>query len=176
MKNKKILTIAIISLFIFTGISAYLWYLYFNEYETKLIDSSPVMRFIKDVELINSGNINYVNANVEDDDSIIPTYYFTVKNHSDTDYKYVILLEETSSNDGCSTSTLFKRSELEYELTLDNKTIKTGGLDTLKNNILDTNTIKAEGTNDYSIKIRLKDSDTNYENKHFHYVVNMKEQ
>ena len=39
-----------------------------NKYATA---ASPAMRFIKGVELINSGNVNYVNANVEDDDSIL---------------------------------------------------------------------------------------------------------
>ncbi len=175
MKNKNILTIAIVCLFIFIGIASYLWYLYFHEYESKLIDASPAMKFIKGVELINSGNINYINANTSDDDSIIPTYYFTVKNHSDKDYNYVIFIEDSNGNDGCSPSTRLKRSELEYELTLDNQVIKEGSLDSLQNNVLDKNIIKVDGINDYSLKIKLKESDTNYENKHFHYVINMKE-
>ena len=175
MKNKGILTIAMISLFVFIGIASYLWYLYFHEYEAKLIDASPAMKFIKGVELINSGNTNYINANVLDDDSIIPTYYFSVKNHSDKDYNYVIIIEDTNGDDGCTSATRFKRSELIYELSLDNNVIKTGGLDTLTNNVLDKNIIKVNETNDYSFKIKLKDEDTNYESKHFHYTINMKE-
>lgn len=175
MKNKNILTIAIICLFIFVGIASYLWYLYFYEYEKNLIDASPAMKFLKGVELINSGNINYINANANDDDSIVPTYYFTVKNHSDKNYQYVILLEDSTGNDGCSPSTRLKREELEYELTLDNRVIKTGSLDSLVNNVLDKNIVNIDGINDYSLKIRLKDSDSNYENKHFHYIINMKE-
>ena len=175
MKNKGVLGIAIICLFIFVGISSYLWYLYFYEYENKLIDASPAMKFIKGVELINSGNINYVNANTTDDESIVPIYYFTVKNHSNKDYNYVIFIEDTPGNDGCTPSTRLKRNELEYELTLDNKIIKQGNLDSLNNNVLDKNIVKIDGTNDYSLKIKLKESDTNYENKHFHYVINMKE-
>ena len=133
------------------------------------------MKFLKGVELINSGSINYVSANTGDDESIIPTYYFTVKNHSDKDYNYVILLEDSTGNDGCSPSTRLKRDELEYELTLDNKVIKEGNLSSIENNILDKNIIKVDGINDYSLKIRLKENDIGYENKHFHYVINMKE-
>ncbi len=175
MKNKGVLTIAIISLLIFIGISSYLWYIYFHEYESKLIDASPAMKFIKGVELINSGSISYVNANTLDDEDAIPTYYFSVKNHSDKDYNYVILLEDSEGNDGCTPSTRLKRNELEYELTLDNEIIKTGGLNTLTNNVLDSNIIPINGTNDYSLRIKLKDNDTGYENKHFHYIINMKE-
>ncbi len=176
MKNRGVLSIAIVSLFIFVGISTYLWYIYFHDYEEELIAASPAMRFIKGVELINSGNVNYVNANVEDDDSIVPTYYFTVKNHSDKDYNYVILLEDIEGSDGCTPETRFKRSELEYELFLDGVVLKNDSLSTLKNNVLDINTIKVNGINDYSLKIKLKDSDIDYESKHFHYIINMKEQ
>ena len=37
MKSKNIITIGIFSLVIFMGIAAYLWYLYFHEYESKLL-------------------------------------------------------------------------------------------------------------------------------------------
>lgn len=175
MKNKGVLAVAIFSLFVFIGIASYLWYLYFQDYETTLVNASSAMKFIKGVELINSGNINYVNANVTDDDSVIPTYYFSVKNHSDKDYNYVILLEDIEGSDGCSSTSRFKRNELMYELTLDNVVVKSGGLDTLKNNVLDKNIIKVNGINDYSFRIKLKDDTTDYENKHFHFIINMKE-
>lgn len=175
MKNKGILTIAVICLFISFVIGSYLWYLYFHEYESKLIDASPAMKFIKGVELVNSGSINYVNANTLDNENIIPTYYFSVKNHSDKVYTYVIILEDSNGKDGCTPSTRLKRNELEYELSLDNEVILSGGLDTLNNNILTKNIIKIGETHDYSLKIKLKDDDTGYENKHFHYIINMKE-
>ena len=175
MKNRGVLTIAILSLLIFVGISSYLWYLYFQNYENKLLDANPAIRFLRGVELINSGNTNYINANASDDDSVIPVYYFSVKNHSDKDYNYVIIIEDSIGSDGCTSATRFKRNELEYELTLNGKKIQSGGLDTLSNNVLDKNVIKSNDTNDYSLKIKLKDEDINYENKHFHYIINMKE-
>ncbi len=175
MKNKNVLTIAVVCLFIFTGISSYLWYLYFYDYEQKLIDASPAMKFVKGVELINSGNINYVNANAFDDENMIPTYYFSVKNHSDRDYNYIILLEDTEGKDGCTEATRLTRNELEYELTLDNEVIKAGDLSLLDKNILDSNIIKVNETHDYSFKLRIKENAENYEGKHFHYIINMKE-
>ena len=175
MKNKKVLDIAVLCLIIFIGIASYLWYLYFNEYEGRLINENPKMEFIRGVELINTGSINYVNATVDDVDSIIPTYYFSVKNKSNKDYNYIIVIEDSEGTDGCSSSSRLSRSELIYELKLDNKVIKVDGLDTLSNNILDSNIVKANSTNDYSLKIRLKSDTTNYEDKHFHYVINLKE-
>lgn len=157
------------------GIASYLWYLYFHDYEGALISLNPNMEFLRGVELVNTGNINYVNAKTEDSDSIIPIYYFSVKSKSTKDFNYIIIIENSEGNDGCSSSTRLNRDELKYELTLDNKVIKTGGLDTLTNNILDANIIKAGSVNDYSLRIKLKEDTTDYENKHFHYVINMRE-
>ena len=133
------------------------------------------MEFIRGVELVNTGGINYINAEPQDDDSIIPIYYFSVKNKTDKDFDYVIVLEETDGNDGCVESTRFHKDELVYELKLDNKVIKEASLDTLVDNILDTNLVKGNNANDYSLKIRLKDDAKNYDKKHFHYVINLKE-
>lgn len=175
MKNKNVFIVAIISLIVFMGIATYLWYWYFHDYEGRLIAENSSMEFIRGVEFVNTGGINYINANPDDDDSIIPVYYFSVKNKVDKEFEYVITLDEEKSNDGCSESLRFERSELVYELKLDNKIIKEGGLDTLENNVIDTNIIKGKSTNDYSLKIRLKDDTVDYDKKHFHYVVNLRE-
>lgn len=176
MKNKNIFTIAIICLLIFVGIASYLWYLYFHEYENKLIAENCKPEFNQEVELVNTGNISYIDAKKEDSDSVVPVYYFSVKSNSNRDYNYVITFENSDGNDGCTSENRLDRSELEYELKYDNKVIKSAGLDTLSNNILDTGVIKANSVNDYSLKIRLKSDITNYQKKHFHYVINIKEQ
>ena len=69
----------------------------------------------------------------------------------------------------------FKREDLQYELKLDNKVIKSGGLDTLQNNLLDTNIIKKDSINDYSLKVWLKDDYEGKEKLHYHYIVTLKE-
>ena len=175
MKNKTILTLGVICLTIFIGISAYLWYLYFHEYEGKLIAEDASLEFIRNVQFENSGPIYYVNASVDDSDSVIPKYYFKVKNSSTKDFNYNVYLENSEGNDGCSPSTRFNRSDLQYELRLDNKVIKSGGLDTLNNNLLDSNIIKKDSTNDYSLKVWLKDDYNGKEQLHFHYIITLKE-
>ena len=174
MKNKSIFTIGIISLVIFIGIAAYLWYIYFNDYESKLLAQNE-HSFAQDVELINSGAIDYINATNQDNDNIIPAYYFRIKNNSDKDYSYVISFENTTSNDGCTVDTTFNRDELLYELKLDNKVIQKGSLNTIRNNVLDTNIVSSRSINDYSLRVWLKEDVKDYANKHFHYVVNLKE-
>ena len=74
MKNKNIFVFGMIGLIIFIGIASYLWYLYFHEYEGKLIAQNEDLAFMRGVEFVNSGPIDYVNAKTEDDDSIIPIY------------------------------------------------------------------------------------------------------
>ncbi len=175
MKNKSVFSVAIISLVFFIGIASYLWYLYFHEYEGKLMDENCKPEFSREVELLNTGSTSYNEAKVDDTDSSIPTYYFSVKNNSSNDFNYVILFENSEVNDGCTAATRLERSELEYELRLDNKIIKTASLDTLIDNILDTNIIKGNSVNDYSLKIKLKSDAVDYQNKHFHYLINIKE-
>lgn len=175
MKSKNVIVVGIFSLIVFMGIASYLWYLYFTEYEKKLIAQNMDSDFSRAVELINSGQITYLNATNTDDDMIVPTYYFRVKNNSDKDHNYVIYFENAQVNDGCTSETTYSRNDLEYELKLGNKVIKTGGLETISNNVLDTNTVAKNSINDYSIKVRLKSSVTDYSDKHFHYTITMKE-
>ena len=140
-----------------------------------MLNINPTISFFKDIKLINYGKTNYVNAKTEDYEGIIPIYYFSVKNSSMKEYNYTIFIEEVDENDNCTSDMILKRNELKYELTLDNKIIKTGDLDTLPDSILDTGIIEANDRKDYSLKIQLKDDIMDYENKHYHYVVNIKE-
>ena len=175
MKNKVIFIVGTICLVIVMAIASYLWYIYFGEYENKIIAENKGLEFIRGVELINSGSINYVNATVLDTEEVIPTYYFRVKNNADKDFNYEVFLENSNEDDGCTESTRFKREDLQYELKLDNRVIKTGILSELKNDLLDSNVIKGKSINDYSIRIWLNDDLTDYENKHFHYIITLKE-
>ena len=175
MVKKRIFTIGIISLIIFIGLASYLWYLYFKDYETKLLSQNENSGFVKGVELINSGAIDYINATTADDYNVVPSYYFRVKNNSENDYNYVLYIENVAGDDGCTSDTTFARSELEYELKLDNKVIKSGNLGTIVNNVLDINVVAKSSSNDYALKIWLKNDITDYASKHFHYAVKMKE-
>ena len=63
--------------------------MYFHEYEGKIIAENEGLEFMRSVEFDNSGPIYYINATIGDDDSIIPKYYFRVKNNSKKDYEYI---------------------------------------------------------------------------------------
>ena len=175
MKNKTFYTIGVICLVVFIGIAAYLWYLYFHEYEGKLLAENEGLEFMRGVEFENSGPIYYVDAKVEDTDDVIPKYYFRVKNNAEKDFQYYLYLEDSEGKDGCSAATRFTRGDLQYELKLDNKVIQSGGLETIKDVPLDTNTIKKGSINDYSLKVWLKDDYEGTEKLHYHYIVTLKE-
>lgn len=165
-------TIGMISLSIFIIIASYLWYMYFDNYEKDIIANDKRLEFIRGVEFINSGSIDYVNAKVDDSEEIIPTYYFRLKNNMDKDFSYEVYLEDKENT---ANESSFTRDELEYELKLDNRVIKSGLVSTLHNNLLDSNIIHGGKINDYSLRIWLNKEITDYENKHFNYIVNLKE-
>ena len=175
MNSKRVFVVGIVSMIFFIIIASILWYLYFNDYEEKLLSQNEQTEFVRGVELLNSGEINYINATNTDDDSIIPTYYFRVKNSTNKNYSYILYFENAIGNDGCTPDTSFSRDDLEYELKLDNKVIKKDGLSTIKNNVLDINVVNANSVNDYSLKVKLKENVVDYADKHFHYIVTMKE-
>ena len=175
MKNKRFYTVGVICLIAFIGIASYLWYLYFNEYEDRIVAQNKGLEFMRGVKFENSGPIYYVNASTSDTDDVIPKYYFRVENNTNKDYDYYLYFENSEGKDGCSEETRFQREDLQYELKLDNKVIKSGGLEEIQNNILDQNTIKKNSINDYSLKVWLKDTYEGSEQLHFHYKVLLRE-
>lgn len=172
MKNRKIFKIAFLSISVFIIFTTYFWYLYFHEAEGEIVKANVRL------ELINSGRVNYIDAVPEDNESDIPTYYFRVKNNVDTSINYEIIITDVNAydaNDGCTDALMFKRDELEYELKLDNKVIRSGLLSDIKSNILDDNKINGVGVNDYSLRIWLaKDTKTSFD-RHYHYIINLRE-
>lgn len=173
MKSKKVFTAGIVSLIIFISIATYLWYSYFNNYGiNKNENTSP---FFESVELISSKGIDYTNATNNDDDSIIPIYYFQISNKADKPFEYVLYLESTTVNDGCTPETTLELDELEYELRFNDSVIQTGSLSSIRDNVLEINTISAKTINNYSLKIKLKNETVDYNDKHFHYIVSIRE-
>ena len=172
MKTRTIFRVAFVSILVFVIFGTYFWYLYFKNGAGSMFNGQ------KNLLLVNSGNIDYINAVVNDDDSRIPIYYFQVKNNKNTQEKYMITLEDvlpSEVNDGCNDAMLFKREELKYLLKRDNVIVAKGLLSDLTNNILDDSSINALGTNDYSIKVYLNEDTTNYLGKHYHFRINLVE-
>ena len=173
MKRLLILRIAFISMIAFTIAGGYFWYIYFDQREGKMLSDNVRL------QLLNNGSITYLNAVPKDDDGNIPVYYFRVKNNLNEEASYVLEFQEVSpsvAQDGCSSDTFLNKNELSYELRLDNKLIKSGKLDNLKDNVLDSNKVLGNNTNDYSLKIYIADDSVDTLKKHYHYSVVLREQ
>ena len=171
LRTKRFFKVGIVCLLVVIVIATYLWYLYFGTYEGKVLSKNVRL------EIINNGRINYINAVPEDDPSIIPVYYFRVKNNVDSEISYDILLKDVAANmvnDGCVDAAMFKRNELVYELKLDNRVVKSGKLDSLSNDILYSNKMN-KGVDSYSLKVWLDDGVESSIGRHYHYVVNVEE-
>ncbi len=172
MRNKSVFKIAFISIIIFIIVATYFWFLYFKNHESKITMAKERL------SITNNGNINYINAIVNDKEENIPTYYFRVNNAANEEINYEILLEDVlpqDVGDGCSSSTILTRDQLEYELKLNNKVVSTGLLISLKDNVLNVSKIGAKSQDSYSLRIWLGEKALDSEDKHYHYVVNLKE-
>ena len=58
---------------------------------------------------------------------------------------------------------------------MDNKVVGGGNLSNLKNDLLRVDSITGKKINNYSIRVWLNDNTVDYLNKHYHFVVNIKE-
>ena len=176
MNRKNILRIIFLVVIAFLTITSYLWYRYFHNYEleTLIKETAP------DLEITNSGKIDYINAKIGDTDDLIPIYYFRVKNNTNSEMVYKILIKDVNpseADDGCSSETTFKRDELRYELSMKGKVISQGLLSSLVGDLLTVGTVAGNSLNDYSIRVFLTDmklNDTDSLNKHYHFVIDVK--
>lgn len=172
MKSKRILQIGFVSVLVFIAIASYVWYKFFDEGKGIRLNEKTAIMFL------NNGGTNYINATTDDPDSIIPVYYFRVKNNTQEKYGYeVVFINKKASevNDGCTDATTFQLDELMYELKKDNRVISAGLLSELNSNIIDSGTIGGEEIYDYSFRVWLRSDIVDYSNKHFHYVIELKE-
>ena len=176
MNNRNIFRILFLVVLAFMTITSYLWYRYFHNYElgTLVKETAP------DIEIINSGKIDYINAKVGDTDDLIPVYYFRIKNNTANEIVYKILINDVSpseAEDGCSNDTTFKRDELRYELSMKGKVISKGLLSSLVGDLLSVGMVPANSLNDYSLRVFLADTklnDTDSLKKHYHFVIDVK--
>ncbi len=116
-------------------------------------------------------------APVEDEEGAnqVP-YSFQVTNMGNVRGNYKLIIEDTPFNkidDGCTVDTLLNRNQLRYQLLLNGEEIKVDSLAKIKNNILDTRDIEPNVKNNYELRIWVNDEASNWENKHFHYSINL---
>lgn len=176
MKKVVMLFLAGIALFAFIFATSVLWYRFFYNNDTS--DSSNVSNVT--IQLDDENNIIDESGLIPLDDDTAKTltpYQFSVKNSSDVDYTYNVLLEDSIISDDITYSSkeLLSRSQLRYQLSLNGKIIETGSLDDVKNNILDTRIISSSQTNNYQLRVYVAESaqNTSWQNKYYHFNINV---
>ena len=142
---------------------------YFNQRKPK-VDLNTL-----EIVLSDDGEVNLKEQTPTEDnksDDIIP-YNFKVTNKSDTKAKYQILLEDFISDDS---NALLSRNVLKYELKKDGVTIKSGDLSSIKNNILNENSINAKEEDKYELRIWVNNdvSASEWVGKTYNYNVKVK--
>ena len=171
MKKVVMLFLAGIALFAFIFATSTLWYRFFYSSTSNDNSISSVT-----VQLDDENNIIDESGLIPLDDDTAKTltpYQFSVKNSSDVDYTYNVLLEDSIISDDITYSSkeLLSRSQLRYQLSLNGKIIETGSLDDVKNNILDTRIISSSQTNNYQLRVYVAESaqKTSWQNKYYRF-------
>lgn len=175
MKKSRLL-IGLFLMLVFISLASFLWFRYF-------LDLGSDGTLIKGPNIING-------LKIEDENKVYETFKEGMSNGDDViayrfkvistnqSNKYRIKLVEVSPNkinDGCSDTTLLKREELNYSLKLNGEVIQEGRLDTILDDTLDTRSINIDTTNNYELKIWINEEAKNFNGKHYHYKVELKE-
>ena len=176
MKKVILLVFAGVTLFAFIFGTSMLWYKFFYNSTGTSNTTGNI-----NVQLSNSNNVIDESGLIPLDDETAKTltpYEFSVKNNGSSDALYNVLLEDSiiSDDETYSSKELLSRTQLKYQLSLDGQVIKQGNLKDIKNNILDTRTISSGKTNNYQLRIYVSQDavNTNWQNKYYHFNVNVK--
>lgn len=84
----------------------------------------------------------------------IPPYHFSIKNSGDSDIEYELLIEDFV-NDKNESNKVLSRKNLKYQLSLNNRVIKTDNLSSVENNVIDIRTVNSKSSNEYELKVWL---------------------
>lgn len=174
MKRIILLIMAGIALFTFIFVTSILWYRFFYSGSSVGNDS------VSSIEVRLDDNNDTINENGlipldEETAKNLTPYDFEVENTSDASTTYNVIIEDSIISDDANYSSkeLLSRNQLEYQLSLNGKVIKTGMLSEIDNNILDTRNISGNTTNSYQLRVYVseKAQDTNWQNKYYHFDI-----
>ena len=100
-------------------------------------------------------------------------YTFNVTNNSNKTINYAIIINDSNSN---YKKNMLSRSQLKYQLKLNDNVISIGSLKDIKQNILCTSIIKLKSTDFYELRIWLDNSqiDSDWMNKYYNYNISIK--
>lgn len=177
MKSKVVLSVGFVSIVLFVIIGAYFWWLYFLDFNSDGKFQNESFGY-GSLHLVDIEGVNSTDEESKENGIGTPSYFFRVDNNKTSSTKYTLYLEETPYNmvnDGCSPETTLNREDLNYSFKLNGIIIKYGKLSEIEDNILDVRSINIEDSNNYELKIWINDEATDWEGKHYHYKVTMKE-
>lgn len=172
MKKNFLLILGGIILFFFILITSFLWYRLFYGVSNESAVSVLQVNLNKESGAIESNNATPIES--EKVQSLTP-YVFSVNNTGTTKTIYKIILEEPAISDDISyqSQNLLSRSQLAYQLVLNDKVIKTGMLSDIQNNILDQRSVDPNMINRYELRVYISESaaNTQWQNKYYYYQV-----
>lgn len=177
MKSRSVLVVGFISIIIFIIIGAYFWWLYFLDYNSDGRFNNESFGY-GNIALVDIEGVNATNQESQENGIDSPAYLFRVDNNKTSTTKYVLYLEETPYNlvnDGCTMATTLQREELSFSLKLNGIIIKYGNMTEINDNILDEQVINIDNSNNYELKVWINEEAEEYEGKHYHYKVVLKE-
>ena len=177
MRSKAVLIGGFIGIIIFVIIGAYFWWLYFLDYGSDGRFSNESFGY-GNLVLVDIEGVNATTEESKENGIGTPSYLFRVDNKKTSSSRYTIYLEETPYNlvnVGCNPSTTLTRQQLSYSLKLNGVIIKYGKLSDIKDNILDEQDIRIDRSNNYELRIWINEEAQEWEGKHYHYKVALKE-
>ncbi len=175
MKKLILLILAGIALFAFIFSTSVLWYNFFyNDVSSTNTVSSLEIRLDNQNNTINEDGL--IPLDDETAKNLKP-YSFEVENTNSVATTYNVIIEDAMISDDASYSSkeLLSRDQLNYQLSLNGKVIKTGKLSDIDNNILDTRNISGNVINNYELRIYVSEDavNTDWQNKYYHFNVNV---
>lgn len=146
MKKGLFLAVGGVALMLAIFFISYYSFMYFNKRQPK-IDVNTL-----EIVLNDEGNVNLTEQSPMDDSQSnqVKPYKFKVKNNGKTTATYQLLIEDFVTD---KSTELLSRKYLNYELVLNNVSIKKENLSLVKNNILDTKTLASNAENNYELRI-----------------------
>lgn len=177
MKDRSVLLIGFISIIIFVIIAAYFWWLYFLDYNSDGRFNNESFGY-GNIALVDIEGVNAVNEKSKENGIGTPSYLFRVDNNKTSTTKYTLYIEDAPYNmvnDGCTMLTTLQRSDLSYSLKFNDVLIKYGKMTDIKDNILDERVINIDESNNYELRIWINEDAYEWEGKHYHYKVVLKE-
>lgn len=177
MKGRSSLVIGFICVIIFIVIASIFWFWYFLDYHSNGKLTNDAFGHGK-VVLVDIQGVNSTDEESKESGDDSPSYIFRVNNNKTSSANYVLYLEETPHNmvnDGCTSGTTLQRNDLSYQLTMNGKIIKYGKMTEIEDNILDKQFINIDASNHYELKIWINEDADEWEGKHYHYKVVLKE-